>query len=253
MSGVDRERERALSFGARAELYHRVRPAYPPAAVSLLLDNGPGRAGRARVADVGAGTGKLTAGLVAAGLDVVAVEPDPGMRAVLARQLPDVEVRDGRGEALGLAGGSLDVVVYGQAWHWVEATAAAAEATRVLRPDGVLAMLWNVEVDSTPWAVELDRLVGLHSQSRDALPPPPELAGFAAAQVRRLAHTREQDVAALPDYALSHSSVAVLPGPERDGVLCAVRRLAAEHPELRGRERVEVAMQTLCWTYRRAG
>lgn len=31
-------------------------------------------------------------------------------------------------------------MVYGQAWHWVEPTAAAAEAHRVLVPGGTLAL-----------------------------------------------------------------------------------------------------------------
>ncbi|MBA2472903.1 MAG: hypothetical protein DLM61_26345 [Pseudonocardiales bacterium] len=74
------DKRRALSFGARAELYDRVRSDYPPEVLSLLFADLRAEHGRYRVADVGAGTGKLTAVLVAAGLDVDAVEPDPGMR-----------------------------------------------------------------------------------------------------------------------------------------------------------------------------
>ncbi|ALO10171.1 putative rRNA methylase [Streptomyces venezuelae] len=40
-----------------------------------------GPAPGARVLDLGSGTGKLTATLVALGVDVVAVEPDPAMLA----------------------------------------------------------------------------------------------------------------------------------------------------------------------------
>ncbi len=47
--------------------------------------------GAARVADVGAGTGKLTGALLARGLQVAAVEPDPGMLAVLTRLHPGAE------------------------------------------------------------------------------------------------------------------------------------------------------------------
>jgi SAM-dependent methyltransferase len=236
---------RALSFGARAELYDRVRPSYPPQVLPLLFADLAGY----RVADVGAGTGKLTAVLAAAGWDVDAVEPDPDMRVILAARLPGVRVHAGRGEALPLPDSSVDAVVYGQAWHWVDDVAAAHEAARVLRPGGVLAMLWNYGDDATGWIGELGQLVG-SPRSRD-LTGPPALHRFGAAQVRGLSWAREQDVAALPDFALSHSAVAVLPDQQREMVLAAVRRLTTEHPDLRGHDRVTVSMHLECWLYRR--
>jgi SAM-dependent methyltransferase len=244
------DRQQALSFGARAGLYDRVRPSYPPQVLSLLAADVPARQGRRRVADVGAGTGKLTAALVAEGWDVDAIEPDPGMRAVLAARLPGVRVHAGRGEQLPLPDGSVDAVVYGQAWHWVDEVAGAQEAARVLRDGGLLAMLWNYEDDTTGWVGELARLVG--SRSRE-LPSAPVLPRFGAAQVSRLSWSRVQDVEALPDYALSHSAVATLPAQRRAEVLTAVARLTAEHPDLRGHNRVEVPMQVLYWAYRRKG
>ncbi|HEX4101644.1 MAG: class I SAM-dependent methyltransferase [Pseudonocardiaceae bacterium] len=240
---------RALSFGARAELYDRVRPTYPSRVLPLLFADLRAEHGRYRVADVGAGTGKLTAVLAAAGLDVDAIEPDPGMRVMLTARLPRVRVHAGRGEALPLADGSVDAVVYGQAWHWVDGVASAQEAARVLRPEGVLAMLWNSEDDTEGWVRELGRLVR-SSRSQD-LPGPPALQRFGAAQVAQLPWLREQDVTALPDYALSHSAVAILPIEQREAVLAAVRRLTTEHPDLRGRDRVTVPMHLEYWRYRR--
>ncbi|MGH3782737.1 MAG: class I SAM-dependent methyltransferase [Pseudonocardiaceae bacterium] len=244
------DQRRALSFGAQAELYDRVRPTYPPEVLPLLFADLSAEPGRYRVADVGSGTGKLATVLAAAGLDVVAVEPDPGMRAMLTARLPGVRVHAGRGEELPLPDGSVDAVVYGQAWHWVDDAAGAQEAARVLRPAGLLAMLWNYEDDTEDWVSELDRLVR-SSRSQD-LPYAPALPRFGAAQVRRLSWSREQDVAALPDYALSHSTVATLPAQQREAVLAAVRRLSTEHPDLRGLDRVTVAMHVECWVYRLA-
>ena len=62
--------QRARSFGLVAEEYERGRPTYPMAAISWLLGDEP-----VDVVDLGAGTGKLTSALVAAGHRVVAVEP----------------------------------------------------------------------------------------------------------------------------------------------------------------------------------
>ncbi|HET9253672.1 MAG TPA: methyltransferase domain-containing protein, partial [Pseudonocardiaceae bacterium] len=226
------DQRRALSFGTQAELYDRVRPDYPPQALAFLLADLPSRDVPHRVADVGAGTGKLTALLAAGGLDVDAIEPDPGMRAVLATRVPGVRIHEGRGEALPLPEGSVDAVVYGQAWHWVDEVAGAREADRVLRPGGVLAMLWNYSQDEAGWASEIARLLGYNSRD---LPPPLTLPRFGPPRVRRHSWRHEQDVEALPDYVLSHSSVATLPDHQRAEVLATVRHLITSHPELRGR------------------
>ncbi len=65
----------ASSFGAAAAAYAEHRPDYAQAAVRWALELAPGP----RVLDLGAGTGKLTATLVALGAEVIAVEPDPAM------------------------------------------------------------------------------------------------------------------------------------------------------------------------------
>ena len=74
---------RALTFGEMAEEYDLWRPGYPDAAVDWLAPTAP-----ATVVEIGAGTGRLTGRLLARGLEVDAVEPDPRMRAVLARNHP---------------------------------------------------------------------------------------------------------------------------------------------------------------------
>jgi 16S rRNA A1518/A1519 N6-dimethyltransferase RsmA/KsgA/DIM1 with predicted DNA glycosylase/AP lyase activity len=58
------------------------------------------------VLDLGAGTGKLTAALVALGADVIAVEPDSAMLAELRRALPDVRALPGSAEAITRCTGS---------------------------------------------------------------------------------------------------------------------------------------------------
>lgn len=240
------DQQRALSYGARAELYDRVRPCYPPQALSCLLAALPAPPRRCRVAEVGAGTGKLTAVLAQA--DVDAVEPDSGMRTVLTERLPAIRVHAGRGEKLPLGDGCVDAVVYGNSWHWVDAAAGVKEAARVLGSTGVLAMLWNYEEDGIPWVSALERLVGGSSRDR---PTPCMLKGFHPVEVSRIRWSREQDVAALPDYALSHSTVAVLPTRQQEQVLATVRQMGTEHPDLLGRDHVTVRMQVVSWIYHR--
>ena len=105
--------ERARVFGAFAEDYERWRPGYPSEAVDWLV---PPQA--TRVVDAGAGTGKLTGLLLARGLQVVAVEPDAGMLAVLARVHPDAGVHLSGADQLLVGDASVDAVLVAQAWHW---------------------------------------------------------------------------------------------------------------------------------------
>ncbi|MZE71565.1 class I SAM-dependent methyltransferase, partial [Streptomyces sp. SID5789] len=146
----------ASSFGAAAVEYAEHRPDYARAAVGWALAPAPGP----RVLDLGAGTGKLTATLVALGAEVVAVEPDPAMLGELRRSLPDVRVLRGSAEAIPLPDASVDAVLAGNAMHWFDMAVAGPEIARVLAPDGILAGLWNLLDDRADWVAELARVGG---------------------------------------------------------------------------------------------
>ncbi len=141
---------RALSFGSEADVYESVRPLYPARAVGWVLEPVSGRH-PLRIADVGAGTGKLTRVLREVSDDVVAVDPDIGMLGKLVASVPGVEVRQGKGESLPLSDASRDAVVFGQSWHWTDPALASREVARVLRTGGVLGLLWNVRDTAVPW------------------------------------------------------------------------------------------------------
>ena len=113
-----------------------------------------------RVLDLGAGTGKLTATLVALGADVIAVEPDPAMLAELRRALPAVRALPGSAEAIPLPDASVDAVLAGNAMHWFDMDVAGPEIARVLAPGGILAGLWNVMDDRVDWVAGLARVSG---------------------------------------------------------------------------------------------
>src|SRR5215831_12983114 len=125
----------ASGFGAQAAAYDRARPSYPPDAVRWLAEAlriGPGR----RVADLAAGTGKLTALIAGLGADLIAIEPVAAMAERMHARLPSVPLIAGVAEALPLAANSLDAVVVAQAFHWFDAEVAMAELARVIRPGG---------------------------------------------------------------------------------------------------------------------
>jgi len=139
-------------FGRAVGDYQRGRPGYPADAVAWLLHGVTGP-----VADVGAGTGKLTAEVRRLGFDVTAVDPDEHMLAALRDALPAVPTVVGTGESLPFASGSLGALTYGQSWHWVDVPRASAQAARVLRPGGTLGLIWNLRNDAVEWVAALGR------------------------------------------------------------------------------------------------
>lgn len=130
------QQRRARSFGGDAELYDRARPGYP-AAVAEGLGAGPGT----RVLDVGAGTGKASEVFRAAGCSVLGLEPDERMAAVARRKGLVVEI--GTFETWDAGDRSFDLVIAGQAWHWVDPREGPARARAVLEAGGRLAPFWN--------------------------------------------------------------------------------------------------------------
>ena len=128
----------ARSFDLAAEEYEATRPSYPEEVLDLLPVPS-----EATVLDLGAGTGKLTRVLAARYAHVIAVEPLDGMRGILERVVPDVEALPGSAERIPLDDASVDAVFAAQAFHWFDHDRAIPEIARVLRPGGVLALVWN--------------------------------------------------------------------------------------------------------------
>ncbi len=230
------DHDQARSFDRVAGVYQQARPSYPAEAVEWVLEAAPGR----RVVDLAAGTGKLTQVLVAAGADVVAVEPLANMRAELERALPSVRALDGSAERIPLPGGSADALFVGQAFHWFDGPAALAEIARVLVPGGVLGLVWNLRDERVPWVADLTAAL---RGAGDVLTESRNIAGRPLADERYTAVARREfpnpvpfDRARLRAWASSTSRIAVLPEAERERALATVMRLADDHPELAGRE-----------------
>jgi SAM-dependent methyltransferase len=126
-------------FGAAADDYRRYRAGFPDSLFERLGEFGIGRAGQ-EIVDLGTGTGSLARGFARRGCRVIGIDPDSRLlaqaRALDAEAGVEVDYRIGRAESTALAAASVDVVTAGQCWHWFDRTAAAREASRILRPDG---------------------------------------------------------------------------------------------------------------------
>jgi SAM-dependent methyltransferase len=134
--GMFEDRPRAESFGAVAELYDRARPSYPLALIDALADDGT-----PDVLDVGCGTGKAGAPLRARGCAVLGVEVDARMAEVARAKGLEVEVA--RFELWDPGLRRFDLLISGQAWHWIEPRAGAVRAAAALRDGGRICVFWN--------------------------------------------------------------------------------------------------------------
>lgn len=210
--------DRATSFGAEASNYEAGRPEYPFDAVAWMLERMP--ADSRRIADVGAGTGKLTRVLVhAPGAEVVAVDPDPAMLAALRQSVPGVPTFQGSAERMPLPDESIDAAVLGQAWHWVEPIAASAELGRVVRGGGVLGLIWNIRDERAEWVRRLTEI--MHSSPAENMVNGPESDGpriaepFSQIETQRWEWNRPMTRTQLHQMALSRSYLITAPADER--------------------------------------
>jgi ubiquinone/menaquinone biosynthesis C-methylase UbiE len=212
------------AFGSQAEAYERGRPGWPAATVAALLERW-----RAKdVVDLAAGTGKLTRILVEHA-DVIAIEPVDGMRAVLARQVPQARVISGTAEAIPLPDASVDAVFVAEAFHWFDLDRAPTEIARVLRPGGHLAVLFNqLDTDETDWMKEMfeavTRFALPNRQSPRTLPWREALeVRFGALEKEEGRHEHATDREELIALIAYFSWIGGLPPDERDAALDACR------------------------------
>ena len=217
---------RRLSFGGAAELYDRARPSYPPEAARWMLGEEP-----LHVVDLGSGTGKFARVLAALGHEVVAVDPDPGMRERLAEAMPDVVALAGSAEAIPLADASADAVVAAQSFHWFDTGEARAEIARVLRPGGILAPIWNVRDDSVAWVAELSRRVLEGDPSAGDRAAHVEFGPlFEAAARAEFRHADEHSAVSLLELVQSRSKYLIASEQERHRMDAGVEAVTAGLP-----------------------
>ncbi|WP_421732914.1 class I SAM-dependent methyltransferase [Cellulomonas sp.] len=241
MSTDDRG-DRAASFDRAAAVYQATRPGYPDEAVRWAV---PAEA--RDVLDLAAGTGKLTERLVALGWHVIAVEPSDAMRAELTAALPGVEALPGTAEQLDLPDASVDAVTIAQAWHWVDPPAASAEIARVLRPGGSVAPIWNVRDKEHDWVARWTEIVHRGDTLETSYRNPELGDAFTEPEHATFPWTQRLRAADLRTLAASRSHLILLPADQRDALLDDVDALVATHPDLRGREWIEVPYRTECY------
>jgi len=138
----------------------------------------------------------------------------------------------GTAEAIPLPAGAADAVTVAQAFHWFDGPRALAEIHRVLRPGGVLALLWNRRRIADPIHQQIEALLAPYrgdtpaersERWRAALD---ETALFGGLREERFENAQVVDADGLADRIGSISFVAALDDRARAALLDEARALA---------------------------
>lgn len=294
-------RHRPQGFQRQADAYERGRPEFPDEAVRFVVDaiaataarraadgapsgsgnpndagtddGGGGGAGvpvaPLSIVDLGAGTGKFTRRLAAlADAAITAVEPVPAMRTLCAQLVPTARVLDGTAEHMPLPDGACDGLVAAQAFHWFATDAALREIARVLRPGGLLVLVWNEWQSEQAWVAAARRLLDEHRPpgvpmyrdgtwrdciERDAARGEASyfLHPMASRAFPYVAHLTPSQVL---DRFRSLSFIAAMPPDERERIIQRITALLrTDFPETATAETVDMAYETRVFTLRRRG
>jgi len=221
-------------FSNRVENYVRYRPGYPPEVLELLCREA-GLTEASLVADVGSGTGISTDLLLKSGAVVYAVEPNLEMRQAAERLLTGhrgFRSVAGSAQATTLPGSSVDLTTAAQAFHWFNQPGTRAEFSRILKPGGRLALIWNERrMDSTPFLRAYEKLLLNYATDYAAVrhenTGAEALAGFFIGPCLTHSFYNEQrlDYESLKGRLLSSSCAPAEGQPGHESMIAELRRI----------------------------
>ncbi len=255
---LDIHRSAASGFAKGAATYVTGRPDYPPAVEEWLRGELALRDGKT-VLDLGAGTGKFVPRLRATGATIIAVEPVAAMLAQLIERNPGITAKEGSAEHIPLADSSADAVVCAQAFHWFARREALAEIHRVLKPGGVLGLIWNVRDERVAWVAALSEIMKPHEGStprhhtqewRRLFPA----EGFGPLREWRFpnGHSGAPEQV-IVDRVLSTSFIAALSPAEQERIAAEVRALISTSADLAGKSEVTFPYETRAYRCTKTG
>ena len=128
---------------------YSARSPYPTELYDALFSSIPENA---VIADLGSGTGKFTEPLLQGGYPVFAVEPNPEMleKASPLQKYPNYHPILSPAERTTLPDASYDLLTCAASFHWFDFPAFQAEARRILKKDGLAALIWEVRTPAAP-------------------------------------------------------------------------------------------------------
>jgi SAM-dependent methyltransferase len=188
------------------------RSPYPAAAPGWMVG-----AARARVLDLGSGSGAFAEMLQQAGYEAFCVDRQPAVVAGLVQRLGTRRHVAARVESLPYLSCHFDVVTASQALHRFAPGLAFTEIARVLKPGGHLAVAYNTRDDTVPWVRRLialmqeadpESMLGDYgTQSVDALAESPYFTKLERRDFRNWVPITRSGLVAMVDRRLSKTNL----------------------------------------------
>ena len=238
----------ATRFSNRVSDYVRYRPSYPAALVQTLCSE-TGLKTDSVVADVGSGTGISADLFLRLGCTVYGVEPNAEMRSAAESRFAD-QLRfhsvAASADATSLPDTSVDLIASGQAFHWFDRDRARAEFSRILRPDGYVALFWNSRrTDTTPFLAAYEALLNEFATDYQQINHTNIDAGVLSTffadcpfEIRSFPNFQEFDYEGLKGRLLSSSYAPAADHPRHEPMLLELQRHFRNH-ESAGRVRFD--------------
>ena len=152
--------ETTKRFSDRVDNYVKFRPSYPQDMVDYLFSKSVNN--KSIVCDIGSGTGILSSLLVKNVDKLIAIEPNTEMREYAEKNLnnySNFKSIDATAEETPLEDNSVDVICAAQAFHWFDKENCKKEFKRILKPKGIVFLIWNNRINDTIFLEEYDKLL----------------------------------------------------------------------------------------------
>ncbi len=153
-------------FDNKSDNYVSARPSYAPALFDKLCEYGLNS--EKIVADIGCGTGIFTRQLLENGATVYGVELNDEMREKAENALSNYDKFisvNASAEATTLPDNSIDFITCAQSFHWFDKPEFKLEAKRILKQNGVVALIWNMRDTSDKSTIDLANLTAKHCEN----------------------------------------------------------------------------------------
>jgi len=146
-------------FDSVADEYADIRPGYPDELFEFLVRTA-GIGMQSTIVEVGCGTGQATLDFAKRGFSVLCLEPGAQLAKRARQELlpyPNVSLEQCRFEEWEPASRRFSLLFSAQAYHWIDPEIAVTKPREVLEPNGIVALIWNVDRrDSSAMRAALD-------------------------------------------------------------------------------------------------
>jgi len=234
------------------ELYDRARPSYQKEVLIRVLDEVDAKS-HINVVEIGSGTGIFTRALLAntewatALAELKGVEPSEGMRTVFSKTVndPRVSVSHGTFDKTDIPDAWADIIIIAQAFHWCpDFEGAVKEFARILKPKGVVTLVWNLEDrEKAAWVAQLRESYETFEQGspqfrlglwRGVFASPSYSSLFQEPIIldREIRFSLPSTLATVEDRVCSKSYIAVLSEDDKGKVRSRIQKIVSKGDDL---------------------